>query len=99
VRYCQHDSNLVGMNSNWCARLMRMLTQGQFKSWNDRNIAPLQTLANNLTPKNRETLDLFATGRGEALLPRLVRLKRSGIKRQSLPSNVVLFITDIFEKI
>ena len=101
VRYRQHDSNLVGMNSSWRARLMRlrMLAQGQFKRWNDRNITALQTFANNLTPENQETLGLFATGRGKALLPRLTRLKRSGIKRQSFPSNVVLFVAAIFGKI
>ena len=101
VRYRQHDSNLVGMNSSWRSRLMRvrMLAQGQFKHWNDRNIAAIQTLTNNLTPKNQEILGLFATGRTQPLLPRLTRLKRSGIKRQSLPSNIALLIAAIFGKI
>src|SRR5450830_336907 len=101
VRYRQHDNNLVGMNNSWRARLMRMrmLAQGQFKNWNDRNIAAIQTLTNNLTPKNQAILNLFVTGRAQPLLPRLMRLKRSGIKRQSLPSNIALFIAAIFGKI
>ena len=101
VRYRQHDSNLVGMNSSWRARLMRvrMLAQGQFKRWNDRNISAIQTLTKNLTPKNQEIFDLFVSGRAQPLLPRLMRLKRSGIKRQSLPSNIALAIAAIFGKI
>ena len=101
VRYRQHDSNLVGMNNCWRARLMRirMLAQGQFKRWIDRNIAAIQTRSKNLTPKNHEILDLFATGRAQPLLPRLIRLKRSGIKRQSLPINIALLIAAIFGKI
>lgn len=67
-----------------------------FKHWNDQNIAALQTLANNLTPKTQEILGLFAADGGQALLPRLTR---SGIKRPSLPSNVALFIAAIFGKI
>ncbi len=102
VRYRQHNSNLVGMNSSMRARLMRarMLAQGQFKHWNDRNIAALQALSPNLTPGNSETLRLFTTGRRlKPLVPRLARLKRSGIKRQSLPSNIALLIAAIFGKI
>jgi len=101
VRYRQHDNNLVGMNNSWRARLMRirMLAQGQFKRWNDRNIAAIQELTKNLTPKNREILDLFVKGRAQPLLPRLMLLKRSGIKRQSLPSNIALLIAAIFGKI
>ena len=101
VRYRQHDCNVVGMNNSWRARLVRvrMMAQGQFKRWNDRNIAAIQTLTKNLTPKNQEILGLFATGRTQSLLPRLTRLKRSGIKRQSLPSNIALLIAAIFGKI
>jgi glycosyltransferase involved in cell wall biosynthesis len=101
VRYRQHDSNLVGMNNSWRARLkrIRMLAQGQFKRWNDRNIAAIQTLTDNLTPHNQEILGLFVTGRDQPLIPRLMRLKRSGIKRQSMPSNIALLIAVIFGKI
>ena len=101
VRYRQHENNLVGMNNSWRARLVRMhmLAQGQFKRWNDSNIAAIQTLANSLTPQNQEVLALFATGRSQPLLPRLMLLKRSGIKRQSLPSNIALLIAAIFGKI
>ncbi|MFZ2268213.1 MAG: glycosyltransferase family 2 protein [Azonexus sp.] len=101
VRYRQHNHNMVGMNNNWRARLkrMRMLAQGQFKRWNDRNIAAIQTITNRLTPESQEILELFVTGRVQPLLPRLMQLKRSGIKRQSLPSNIALLIAAIFGKV
>jgi glycosyltransferase involved in cell wall biosynthesis len=40
VRYRQHDENLVGMNSSWSARLvrLRMLWHGRFRQWNDMNL-------------------------------------------------------------
>ncbi|MDR3371560.1 glycosyltransferase family 2 protein [Rhodoferax sp.] len=101
VRYRQHVANLVGMNDSWHARMMRMrmVKQGQFKRWNDCNIDALQALTHLLTPKNREALNLFASGRSQPLIPRLAQFKRAGIKRQTLSSNVALFIAAFFGKI
>jgi glycosyltransferase involved in cell wall biosynthesis len=101
VRYRQHDNNIVGMNNSWRARLqrIRMLARGEFKRWNNRNLAAVQTLTKNLTPENQKTLGLFATGRTQPLLQRLVLFKRSGIKRQSMPSNIALLVAAIFGKI
>lgn len=101
VRYRQHGNNLVGMNNSWSARLkrMRMLAQGQFRIWNDLNVAALFRLNNKLTQESRETLSTFATARDSNLLPRLIGLKRSGVHRQSLLSNLGLFLAAVFNKV
>lgn len=101
LRYRQHDGNLVGMNSTWPARFvrMRMLWQGRFKSWNDGNIAALQRLRVDLTPENQEILDRFARSRKLSLIPRLIGLWRSGVYRQTLQGNLGLVVAAIFKKI
>ena len=101
VRYRQHDSNLVGMNTSWSARLARicMLFQGQFREWNDLHIDALSHMRHQLTHANRQTLDRFATARQRWLLPRLVGFLQSGIHRQSLPSNLGLALAALFNKI
>lgn len=101
VRYRQHESNLVGMNSTWPARFVRirMLWQGQFRRWNDANIAALRKLLDRLAPENREILERFAMARDMSLVPRLINLKRSGIYRQTLLGNLGLVAAAIFKKI
>ena len=101
LRYRQHGDNLVGTNSNWAARLrrIRMLFQGRFKLWNDSNISALLTLEHRLTPENREILQCFTKARGMILIPRLIRLKRSGIYRQTLLGNIGLVAAAILGKI
>ncbi len=101
VRYRQHLHNLIGMNSDWGARLRRLrgVAQGQLKRWNDCNIAALQVLGANITPENRRVLDEFARSRAQPLVSRLMQLKRSGVRRQSLGSNITLFVAALFGKI
>ena len=100
VRYRQHGSNVSGTNATWKARFkrIRMLWQGRFRHWNDTNIAALRTLGHRLTPKNRETLESFAKAREMSLLPRLLRLKRSGVYRQTILGNLGLVAAAIFRK-
>jgi len=101
VRYRQHDSNLVGMNSSWSARLvrLRMLWRGVLRDWNDRNIAALGRLRSSLTPENREILDRVAEARNSSLLRRLIGLQRSGVYRQTLLGNLGLIAAAVFKKI
>lgn len=101
LRYRQHDCNLIGVNSGWYARLVRirMLWQGRFRNWIDQNIRALQPLRLKLTPENRRILDQFSTARNQWLLPRLVGFKRSGIYRQTWLGNLGLVAAAIFRKI
>ena len=100
LRYRQHGANLIGMNSNWRARLARMkcLWQGQYRTWNDRNILALQRLRTQLSPESRKVLDRFAAARNSWLFPRLIGLKRSGIYRQTTFGNLALVAGAIFKK-
>ena len=101
LRYRQHGNNIVGMNTSWGARFkrIRMLWEGRMRKWNDGNIRALLTLSDHLTPENREALERFAAGRQMGLIPRLIQLKRSGIRRQTLMGNLGLLAGVIFSKI
>ena len=101
LRYRQHGCNLVGMNSSWPARFirMRMLWQGRFRDLNDRHINALQRIRHKLTPENKRILDQFAIARDLNILPRLFGLKKSGIYRQTLLGNLGLVAAAVFKKI
>ena len=101
LRYRQHNSNLIGGNSNWSDRFRRVPAYwtGQFRDWNDCNIRVLQKMRGTLTPDNRRILDEFSRARRRSLLPRMIGLKRSGIYRQTALGNISLFFAAIFGKI
>lgn len=101
LRYRQHARNLVGINTTWAARIkrIRMLWEGRFRNWNDRNIAALRKLEHKLTPENRDVLERFASARQMSFIPRLIHLKRSGVYRQTLLGNLGLIAAAIFGKI
>ena len=101
IRYRQHDSNLVGMNISWPARLkrIRQLFQGQFRAWNDLNVSALLSVRSKLTIDNQTTLDQFITSRQKPLIPRLKGLKKSGIYRQTIFGRLGLVVAAIFNKI
>lgn len=101
LRYRQHGGNLVGMNSSWAARRVRirMLWQGHLRTWNERHLEALQRLHPRLTPESRDTLELLARARRRSLVPRLIDLKKSGIHRQTLLGNLGLLAAAIFKKI
>ncbi|WP_035373352.1 glycosyltransferase family 2 protein [Pseudoduganella violaceinigra] len=101
LRYRQHGGNVVGMNSDWAARRVRirMLWEGQFRAWNDRHLVALKRLHPHLTPDSRRTLELLERARKRSLLPRLIGLKKSGIYRQTLLGNLGLVAAAIFKKI
>ena len=101
LRYRQHGGNIVGANSTWAARRVRirMLWQGHLRTWNERHLVALQRLHPWLTPESRYTLELLARARERSLVPRLIDLKRSGIHRQTLLGNLGLLAAAIFKKI
>ena len=101
VRYRQHENNIVGCNNSWRARLfrMRLLAQGRFKKWNTINIQALKRLESMISPEHRQTLSLFIQSREHSIFRRLLTLKRSGVRRQSLAGQVSLFVAALFGKI
>lgn len=101
VRYRQHSANIIGMNSNLTAKLLRvrMMIRGRFKDWSDINVSALSRLTHKLTPENSELLALFSMARRRQFIPRMIGLKRTGIYRQTKLSNLGLIVAAIFKKI
>lgn len=101
VRYRQHGGNLVGSNSGWAARIVRlgMLFKGRFRSWNQTNVAGLETIRHRLTEENRLALDRFKALRAQGLAGRLLNLKRSGVYRQTLLGNLGLIMAAVIKEI
>lgn len=101
IRYRQHENNLIGADSSWPARLVRLgqMLKGRFSQWTDRNIEALQRVRVYLTPENREILDQFSVARKRWLIPRLLGLKSSGVYRQTLFGNLGLLLAALFKKV
>lgn len=99
--YRQHESNLIGANNTLKARLkrMRLLLNGGFKAWNDRNVRTLDRVRYLLKPENRALLDTLIEVRSRPLPRNLLRLYKSGIQRQTIPSNLMLFVAAAFKKL
>lgn len=92
--YRQHAGNQIGANDRVRARLKRVcqLLHGDFRNWNARNIAALRASAHRLSPENRALLEGFAAMRARALPGRLLTMARLGLYRQSIPSQLALWL-------
>lgn len=101
LRYRQHGNNLVGANTGWLARFVRIkgLVQGRFKNWNSMNISALEAHQSLLTEQNRQTLQRYAKARQQILPLRLIQVKRSGVYRQTLMGNLGLLFAATFKKL
>jgi hypothetical protein len=101
LRYRQHSTNVIGVNSSWGGRIarLRMLLNGRFRNWNDANITSLEPLLDHLTPESRRTLQEFQSARNANFLHRLLKFKKCGIYRQTSFGNLSLFAAAILGKI
>jgi glycosyltransferase involved in cell wall biosynthesis len=101
LRYRQHGANLIGMDTGWHTRWMRIrrLWQGRTRGWNSRNIEALQKLRHRLTDENRAILEAFAESRQRHVVHRLLGLKRAGIYRQTALGSLSLFAAAAMKRI
>jgi glycosyltransferase involved in cell wall biosynthesis len=101
VLYRQHDENLVGANSSWAARLlrMRMVFSGRFCEWNEQTVSALESMQHRLNIESRNTLGYFKSARNKALPGRVLDCFRSGIYRQTLLGNLGLILATLLKKI
>ena len=101
LKYRQHSNNLVGANTSWRARLVRIrgLLQGRFRTGNDINLKALSEHVHLLTRDNLEILSDFIEARQSSLIKRLFLFKRSGIYRQTLFGNLGLLLGIILNKV
>ena len=101
LRYRQHSRNIVGMNTGWWARLLRLrsLWSGQHRDWIDSNIRALSKVDPKLSSESQVTLQEFARARDGRLLARLFGIWRSGVYRQTVVGNLALMVAAIGKKI
>jgi glycosyltransferase involved in cell wall biosynthesis len=92
--YRQHGANEIGSNLGWRARWtrFRQLRKGRFRGWCAENIAALELCRDLLTPAAQSVLDSFSAARRGTPLGRMFRLARSGIYRQTAPSQAMLYV-------
>lgn len=101
LKYRQHGKNLIGTNTGIIARIerLKMLLDGQFRDWNDRNAISMKLVADLFTEKNIEILDYFIKARRSSLLKRLYYFHRAGVYRQSFLGNVGLLVGILLNKV
>lgn len=101
VRYRQHSENLIGSNSGWSARLirLRMVFQGRFYEWNEHNINALESMQHRLCEGPRTTLARFKDARNQTLFRRVLGMRLAGLYRQTLFGNLGLILATLLKKI
>jgi len=90
--YRQHGANQIGANlgPRATARRLAGLMHGRYADWNDANVRALADAEWLLTAENRAQLRNFRALRQTRGFGALVRLRRSGLFRQSLAGNLSL---------
>lgn len=102
LRYRQHGANVIGSNLGWAARFSRLgrMLRGDYRAWNDLQVAALSECAEVLTQASRETLGAFARARGAATpWARLAWLRRSGVFRQKPAEQVMLWVACLLRRL
>lgn len=99
VLYRQHESNLVGANNTWQARLsrLRFLFGGRFRAWTDANLAALEACRDLLDPQALACIDKFRRARRGGPVARLRHLRQSGVYRQTRRGQVGLYFAGILD--
>lgn len=101
IGYRQHDRNLIGSNSGFNDRVVRLkkLLAGTFKDWNDANLQAMRAIQGQLSNDSQQALALFAKARKSPLLKRLLLIFRSGVYRQTLLGNLGLTAAAILQRL
>ena len=99
--YRQHSENLIGSNSGWSARMvrLRMVFQGRFYEWNEQNICALESMEYRLCAEHQETLVRFKAARGQTLIRRVLGIRLAGLYRQTFMGNLGLTLATLLKKI
>jgi hypothetical protein len=92
---------LIGSNVGILAKVYRikMMCRGVLKDWNDLNFKALQSVKHLLTQKNQQILVDIMTARQMSFMPRVLKIKRTGIYRQTLLGNIALLVAAFLNKI
>mgnify|MGYP002719072737 FL=1 len=101
MKYRQHAENVVGSNSGWLARLirLRMVFQGRFHEWNEQNIQALEVMHHRLRSDNQVTLAHFKGARKQSIVRRVSGMWLAGLYRQTFLGNLGLMLATVMKKI
>lgn len=101
LRYRQHGSNLIGANKGIMARLLRLklLFDGSFRSWNSMNIAALKKFVPLFPEENKNIFGLFCAARQTWIVPRVSKMLKSGVRRESAIDNLALLMATIMGRV
>ncbi|SDG88340.1 glycosyltransferase family 2 protein [Pelagibacterium luteolum] len=95
--YRQHETNIVGKNSGLraTARRIQGVANGKFRSWAQTNIEGLETCSDMMTPEARDILERWKAVHNAPPPLGLLRLPRSGVYRQNLRGNAMLYLASV----
>ncbi|NVZ22305.1 glycosyltransferase family 2 protein [Pseudomonas costantinii] len=101
VLYRQHSENLIGSNSGWSARMvrLRMVFKGRFYEWNEQNICALESMQHRLREEHLATLARFKAARGQTFFRRVLGIRLAGLYRQTFMGNLGLILATLLKKI
>jgi glycosyltransferase involved in cell wall biosynthesis len=100
--YRQHDTNAVGANVGWRARLIRLsgLASGRFRKWTDKLTSVLGEIQDDvLTPENGKIFLDFQKVHSGRVFVRLRGARMSAIHRQTRVGNIGLWFAVWLKKI
>lgn len=100
VDYRQHNNALVGENRSILAKVKRIrnLLNGRFKSWTDYNLKMLNPLYDDFSSSSKQAFDFFKLIKCSSFIKRIYFFYKSGIRRQTLTSNIALFLAVIIKR-
>ncbi|MXP58575.1 glycosyltransferase family 2 protein [Pantoea sp. Taur] len=101
IRYRQHTKNLVGSNTGWMARCLRLkgLLKGKLKGWNQKNINALSHMDKFISGDNKDILNRFIVGRDSGFFKRSYILLKLRLYRQTLVGSIALILAILLNKI
>lgn len=101
IRYRQHSRNLYGSNVSLKAMWRRVakLFAGDFRTWNDRNLAALRASQALLHEDNKRLIEVFEQARHGSCRQRLLGLLRAGVYRQTWDGQLGLAVAALAKRI
>lgn len=101
VDYRQHNLNLIGSNTGFRERLVRLkrLSQGRFREWNSCNLPALHSCCHLFSSESRVTLAEFSAARHAGLFGRVRGVVTSGVYRQRRIDYMILLIAAAFKRV
>jgi glycosyltransferase involved in cell wall biosynthesis len=95
IAYRQHAGNLIGHNTGWRAKALRLrfIMKGRFARWNALNLSALGLCSDLLTEENRMIVREFDRVRRLSFPSNLMALHKLGLYRQTRQGNAALILS------